>query len=61
MAFVWPTKMAARVGASAAGSARPLWRSSVQLMWCLQERLILDTSGFRGFKRTLYVHMVQAK
>lgn len=31
MAFIWPTKMAARVGASAASSARPLWRSSVQL------------------------------
>lgn len=40
MAFIWPSKMAERVGASAAGSARPLWRSSLRLTWCLQGQLI---------------------
>ena len=46
MAFIWPTKMAARVGATAAGSARPLWRSSVQVWWrwCVQEPVILYIS-----------------
>lgn len=46
MAFIWPTKMAARVGATAAGSARPLWRSSVQVWWwwCVQEPVILYNS-----------------
>lgn len=52
MAFIWPSKMAERVGASAAGSARPLWRSSLRLTWCLQGQLIHYRITHRARVRT---------